>query len=150
MKSLDRRHLFVALLCLGLAAAGWFAYRFLAPAENGKKHVQRVVEKAASMKTTCNWAGFVAMRKTGVLHVFVNCNPSPALDGLQIGSRAELTQAITSKLVEPLLDASVDDPRVVTSFIVLVQKEVVACIDVKQRKIVDSRYDSYENYCAPR
>jgi hypothetical protein len=144
------RKLLIPVLSVLLLVFGWIAFRFLMPSENGKVHVQKISEKSTAIGAVCNWSGFVLHKKLGVLQVFVSCDVTSALKDLTISNQEQLIQEITKKVVEPLLSVSPEDRNVLVTFIAPVQKEVVACVDVKEKQVTGSSYDSFENYCWPK
>jgi hypothetical protein len=138
-----------AMVVVGVIIAVWLAYRFLLPTENGKAYVEPIEKHSQNTASPCAWSGFVLHKKADLLQVFLGCNISSTLSASTIGSQDELTQLIHTKVVTPLLGFFPEKESVVVTFIAQVQKDAVICVDVKKKTIINSAYDSYDNYCWP-
>jgi hypothetical protein len=145
---MSRKLLLLALVLL--IVFGWIAFRFLTPSENGEAHVQKISERSTTLGAACNWSGFVQHKKLGVLQVFVSCDVTSALKDSTISNQEQLIQEITKKVVEPLLSVAPEERNILVTFVAPVQKEVVACVNVKEKQVTRSSFDSFENYCWPK
>jgi hypothetical protein len=85
-----------------------------------------------------------------VLQVFVSCDVTSALKDSTISNQEQLIQEITKKVVEPLLSVAPEERNILVTFVAPVQKEVVACVNVKEKQVTRSSFDSFENYCWPK
>lgn len=144
-----KKLIMISVVVGGIALLVAIAVTFVSPENNGKDYVAKAIEVSKSTEYECAWSGFVYHRKSDLTQVFLACNVIPLLSNTEITTQEGMISAIHEKVISPLLLHFPEEQRTYVTVIGQVQKDVVLCIDVKQKSIVSTTPDTYENYCWP-
>lgn len=148
MKPLKRKtKVLLAACAIVVVGIGYFLKPLFG--RNGKADAGPILAEANKYGFQCEWTGFVKSRKTGLFQIFVACDISVPLQNTTASNQDELKSEIEEKVIRKLAPVVPDEENLSVAFISRVDESTVLCTDVRNKKIRDSWYDSYDNYCMP-
>lgn len=133
-----------------VAFLGGAALWYMSPSNNGVEYHEKYSALALKNGVACQYVGFGDLWKKDVLEVYTACQAQGEIgNGESPQSKEELQEFINKYMVEPNLKAAPTEPGVHLVSIVQIKENVVLCSKLHNTSILESWFDSYENYCLP-